>query len=606
MEIIKLQEKKIDSLYKSQWIRGTSGETGFVYPIWHQTITTAADDSILFSGGIQIHLTLKYEHKQRFSLIVNNNMILKNVEFLKYIPKEEYFTVTTVELLKLFGAVPLTNWPVYPGLIIEEGREQYQISSIYTNGNKDLYLKRSSWSWINILRRHDNGLNISMTKRGNVFSAQNLLFIFPVLIKGFEKLKEALQNPHVGHELTQAFTALSSGPVHDRPLLFQEWIDIAWDDVESKGSKLIYDLFKQLPLNLSQRIPASVVIPYNFLYSNQPSLWRTLYEQCFSFVSKTISDKLSDSQKTRFVTQRYYTFERESSNDVFIIDHSGKSEISTMTELSKSTVYLTPAEMAQASLISLFCPSLCVTNEIHMAYFAYCVVITAPCTRWSGYIEWETLMVTKEQNTTANGYGKVNKEKQWWAPVLNVDYLPLYEEVEKQKDTEKYPDLFYSLESGAYLNVRAYEGRLEYCYSSILAACEKVYHQAKTKITLYVPIIGDILIDSQVVIQIQLIIKIFAHIPYIIRVRIQNPGDTNTEKITKLLENNPFIVFTLDSPLFRPVQDSILVSVFANDVATIVGNSFWHKTSSLFMKETLLATFGNPKLNPYVETLLTF
>ena len=82
-------------------------------------------------------------------------------------------------------------------------------------------------------------------------------------------------------------------------------------------------------------------------------------------------------------------------------------------------------------------------------------------------MEWRYMIVDPDQNTIKNGYGPNNEYEKngrylsMWANFYQIDYFPLFSEVETEYLTyPKGKERFYKLTSGNYLDIFIYKKRI--------------------------------------------------------------------------------------------------------------------------------------------------
>jgi hypothetical protein len=596
----------VSDLLKSQWIQGSHLLKTYAYPILHETIREHGS-SLVFSAGnnISIRLTRRIKHNKDviYKATVNNHLNLTGIKFLAMVNPDDFVTLNQSELLKLLRLVPFKNWPLFPGMIVGVRGFEFQISGISTDGNTRLFLLRSPF-FILQFDRTSFGIDVMIVENNKQYpNPPNLRFTLPVLRKGFEDLISALRNPQVSDSITEAMGALENQPTHDRDLRGGVWNTIIWPITKTHPNWNFAMGYNNLPVNIYNKIPIQFRILNNFLYKNQPNRWINMWKNCYSFIAEKTKkhvDKLylTISPFNNWLNNKHYTFDHAGGNKVKYISQNGQ-EINTDLHNIEDREGLT-----KSSLVSFFCPTLCVNLKNEVAFAAFCACVTPPALEWRDELDAKYLIVTRSQNTAQNGYStdksdNANENLRWWASLLNISPLPEYEAVDKQH----FIDLGHAV---GFINIAAYTNRMRLALQDIRHVCDLASSLTKSTVTVYIPTLGKIYNAAQYNIQIDLILELFATAQNITTVRIQE-HPTFAENTQSRIQNIPRMHITSENPCLAPVTPSVLVIGVAGSIAAVVGNTFWAgATNQSVMEQTLLSTFANPMLNPSVYNMYPY
>lgn len=90
-----------------------------------------------------------------------------------------------------------------------------------------------------------------------------------------------------------------------------------------------------------------------------------------------------------------------------------------------------------------------------------------------GFMEWKHMIVTQEQNTQANGYGKNSTHPlmKLWAAFYDVPYFSTFEEAKKSDELDQWNHerpRYIDIGEGRYLDARIYKKRLQYVIEPFL------------------------------------------------------------------------------------------------------------------------------------------
>ncbi len=366
-----------------------------------------------------------------------------------------------------------------------------------------------------------------------------------------------------------------------------------------------------------------------------------------SQIEKSLYDKITiDEFINRLLLKRPFTF--MGAVDHYLLHnkqtgYGGFDNIGTVNEKAPLVLadYLSYDEMQLSALLLVATPSYFINNgnkknkgvpgkEGTFQEFGIMIGMVGTRCEVSGCNEYAHMLVTQDQNTIENGYGKKGfpAKKQALASFAKLYnqgengefYFPSFEEVE-QKSTDK----FHKLKDGRYLNIEVYKQRLRLVIEPFLVAANDyaAHHHQMAYIDASRIGLGSWAVDADVQTPLQL--EVYAQIlseislPWVSDInfgRFQNNAkDTLQKLLTRYdfkMANNPVKVrFEEREPaakLDAANADKLLINNYAWDGNSYPGNEFWLGKSYLSASSdpaaacySQIAELQNPLINPFVS-----